>query len=89
VARLDDFHAKGSETTNGVLFDKAQETLLEFPGGLGGSYTIPNGVTSIGAGAFELCTNLTSAFFWGNAPHNANAFPGGLATVYYLPGTTG
>ena len=33
---------------NGVLFDKAQATLLQFPGGLGGSYTIPNSVTSIG-----------------------------------------
>jgi hypothetical protein len=37
---------------NGVLFDKAQATLVQFPGGLGGSYTIPNGVTSIGYSAF-------------------------------------
>ncbi len=36
---------------NGVLFDKTQATLLEFPGGLGGSYTIPNSVTSIGTNA--------------------------------------
>jgi hypothetical protein len=44
----------------GVLFDKAQATLLEFPGGLGGSYTISNGVTSIGDEAFEDCIYLTS-----------------------------
>ncbi len=56
---------------NGVLFDKAQATLLQFPGGLGGGYTIPNSVTSIGGGnsfsvtsigdyAFESCSSLTS-----------------------------
>jgi hypothetical protein len=45
---------------NGVLFDKAQATLLEFPGGLGGSYTIPNSVTSIWFVAFYNCTSLTS-----------------------------
>ena len=46
-------------STNGVLFDKAQATLLQFPGGLGGSYTIPNSVTSIGDYAFVGC-GLTS-----------------------------
>src|SRR5271154_1133786 len=40
---------------NGVLFDKAQATLLQFPGGLGGSYTIPNSVTSIGDSVFYGC----------------------------------
>jgi BspA type Leucine rich repeat region (6 copies) len=45
---------------NGVLFDKAQKTLVEFPDGLGGSYTIPNNVTTIDAGAFDDCINLTS-----------------------------
>src|SRR5665213_131103 len=43
----------------GVLFDKAQVTLLQFPGGLGGSYTIPASVTSIGEEAF-LFSGLTS-----------------------------
>ena len=51
---------------NGVLFDKAQATLLQFPGDLGGGYTIPNSVTSIGGGnsffggAFGDCASLTS-----------------------------
>jgi uncharacterized repeat protein (TIGR03803 family) len=37
---------------NGVLFDKPQSTLIEYPCGVGGSYTIPGGVTSIGEDAF-------------------------------------
>ena len=45
---------------SGVLFDKAQVTLLQFPEGLGGTYTIPNSVTSIGDSAFYDCNNLTN-----------------------------
>jgi hypothetical protein len=47
-------------SVNGVLFDKGQSTLLAFPGGCGGSYTVSNGVTAIGDTAFLFCTNLTS-----------------------------
>jgi hypothetical protein len=46
-------------SVNGVLFDKNQTTIVEYPGGLGGSYTIPESVTNIGFGAFE-STSLTS-----------------------------
>jgi hypothetical protein len=45
---------------NGVLFDKSQATLLEFPGGLGGGYSIPGSVTGIGDYAFQNCSSLTS-----------------------------
>ena len=45
---------------NGVLFDKALATLLQYPPGLGGGYTIPSGVTSIGDYAFSGCVGLTS-----------------------------
>lgn len=44
----------------GVLFDKAQTALIQFPGGRGGAYAIPNGVTNIRSSAFYACPNLTS-----------------------------
>ena len=38
----------------GVLFDKSQTTLIEYPGGLRNvGYTIPNGVTKVGNEAFN------------------------------------
>lgn len=45
---------------NGVLFNKAQTTLLRFPAGKAGSYEIPESVITIGDGAFENCIKLTS-----------------------------
>ena len=44
---------------NGVLFDKAQTTLITFPPGRG-SYVMPDSVTSIGDYAFSQCTSLTN-----------------------------
>ena len=43
----------GYSSVNGVLFDKGQDTLIECPGGLGGSYTIPSSATSIAAYALD------------------------------------
>jgi hypothetical protein len=45
---------------DGVLFDKAQATLVIFPSGRAGSYVIPDSVTSFGYQAFGGCTSLTS-----------------------------
>jgi BspA type Leucine rich repeat region (6 copies) len=44
----------------GVLFDKNQSTLLAFPAGKAGAYSIPNSVTSLREGAFSGCRSLTS-----------------------------
>ena len=46
---------------DGVLFNKEKTKLIAYPGGkIASSYTIPNGVTSIGDCAFYRCTSLTS-----------------------------
>jgi hypothetical protein len=78
-------------SVNGVLFDKTQTTLIAFPGGVGGSYTIPSSVTNIVDDAFYYCISLTNIYFQGNAPTaDSNAFTSDTnATIYYLPGTTG
>jgi hypothetical protein len=47
-------------TLNGVLFNKTQTTLVEYPDGLAGSYAIPSGVSSIAPNAFNDCGALTS-----------------------------
>jgi PKD repeat protein len=47
-------------SVNGVLFDRSQTTLIEYPGGRAGSYTIPGTVTNIASNAFEDCFMLTS-----------------------------
>jgi hypothetical protein len=56
--------------TNGVLFNKSQTTLIQYPGGMPGGYTIPGSVTNIGAFAFQDCYHLTSV-----------TFPGSLTTI--------
>lgn len=45
---------------NGVLFDKAQTALFQFPAGDSGGYAMPASVTKIGNGAFDFCSSLTS-----------------------------
>jgi hypothetical protein len=45
---------------DGVVFDKSGATLLLFPSGRAGHYTVPYGVTSIADGAFSGCRILDS-----------------------------
>ena len=47
-------------STDGVLFDKGFTDLRAYLAGKSGSYTFPDGVLSIGVGAFENSPNLTS-----------------------------
>ncbi len=48
-------------SVDGVLFDKAQTTLIQFPAGKAATaYTIPDGVGNIGNQAFIYCANLAS-----------------------------
>ena len=46
---------------DGVLFDKEKTTLLQYPGGsCRADYTVPDGVTTVGMGAFTYCKDLVS-----------------------------
>jgi hypothetical protein len=46
-------------STNGVLFNKKQTMLIQYPSGLPGSYIVANTVTNIGDGAFGDAFGLT------------------------------
>ncbi len=55
-----DTNNRAYSSVAGVLFNKSQTTLIEYPLGKAGSYTIPNSVTSIERLAFEDCPRLTN-----------------------------
>jgi hypothetical protein len=42
----------------GVLFNQSQTTLIQYPSGMAGNYTVPNSVVSIGGAAFFGCSGL-------------------------------
>lgn len=46
-------------SVDGVLFNKAQTRIIQFPGGRKGAYAIPGGVTFISNSAFWSCADLT------------------------------
>jgi hypothetical protein len=47
-------------SVEGVLFNKAQTSVLQYPAGKAGAYTIPSSVTIIESDAFFDCAELTS-----------------------------
>jgi hypothetical protein len=50
-------------SAEGVLFDKAMTTLICFPDGKKGKYSVPDGVIEIRRRAFDNCGELTSISF--------------------------
>ena len=71
-------------SSNGILYDKTGTTLLQFPGGIGGSITIAEGDARIAADAFLGNTALTNVIFPDSlAEIGSWAFSGcdGLTTV--------
>ncbi len=53
-------NANYSNDAAGVLFNKDKTTLICFPCGFEGEYSIPSGVTRIGDSAFAYCSGLTN-----------------------------
>jgi len=47
-------------SVDGVLFNKSQSKLIQYPGGKAGPYTIPQSVTTLDGCSFTACTGLTS-----------------------------
>lgn len=72
-------------SVGGVLFDQAETTLLEYPTGLTGPYSVPNGVTTIGSNAFVLCDGLTGVTMPATV---ANIADGAFADCYSLTNVT-
>jgi len=60
-------------SVDGVLFNKDQSTIIACPGNRGGSYTIPEGVSIVGRGAFYYCTRLTDVII-----------PSGVTSIEYV-----
>jgi len=78
-------------SVDGVLFNKDKTTLVMYPMGKQGTYSIPNSVTSIGEMAFYYCTGLTSVTIGGGVTSIGDfAFCGctGLTSVTIGDGVT-
>jgi len=76
------------DSVNGVLFGNQQTTLVAWPAGLGGSYTVPNGVTNVMDYAFSFCNLLTTVTFPASLTSlEFNAFfSAGAISAFYFEG---
>ncbi|VGO21120.1 leucine-rich repeat domain-containing protein [Pontiella sulfatireligans] len=60
---------------DGVMFNKDQTMLVQYPGGKLGGYSVPNGVVSVGSAAFLACSNVESVTIPDSVTHiNESAF---------------
>ena len=83
-----------SSDQTGCLFDKKKTLLIQYPiGNQRTTYSIPNGVKTIGTDAFDFCENLTSVIipnsvttiereaFWGCEALSSIAIPIGVTSI--------
>jgi hypothetical protein len=78
-------------STDGVLFDKSQTTLIQYPPRKKGTYIVPNGVINIGTSAFSQCIGLTKITLSENATSiGDSAFSqcAGLTNITFFGGVT-
>ncbi len=91
-------------SVDGVLFSQDGTTLVCFPRGSGGTYQIPNSVTTIGSSAFSGCgltsvtipdsvTSIGERAFYGCSSLTSVKLPSGLTSIgkdafYYCTGLT-
>jgi len=64
---------------DGVLYDKDKQTLIRFPGGKGGNFTIPDGVRTLEDDAFYGCTYLENVFL-SHTVQSVGSYPFGGCT---------
>ena len=57
---VDENNPSYSSDEYGVLFNTEKATLLQAPGAISDEYQLPEGITTIGEGAFFCCSSLTS-----------------------------
>ncbi len=70
-------NANYSSDESGVLLNKEQTVLIQAPGGISGSYSLPETVTKIGESAFVWCMELEEVIFGAKlAEIGKNAFTG-------------
>ena len=67
-------------SANGILFNKSQTMLLQYPGGRAGNYDIPAGILNVSTSAFSGCGGLTAV----TIPDN-----GAVVAPYAFSGCTG
>jgi hypothetical protein len=76
-------------SVNGVLFDKNETTLIQYPGGLGGNYVIPTGVVNLGDFAFAdnfYLSGITIPYGVTNIGNSAFEFCGSFRSIV-IPGS--
>jgi glucan-binding YG repeat protein len=83
---VDADHAAYASDANGVLYNKDMTQLLQAPGAFSGTYTIAEGVTTVGKYAFNGCTSMSAVIVGMDVTDiedSAFGSCGDLTDVYY------